>query len=515
MAGKVAAEILNETMWVVYYAICKKSNGSFTIKGTKIDANYFIEVFGTKDKLKGFLKKFGLEADLMHLSYEVSNIDSKMDTAYAKSFFVSNDWHNALESQVKNFLKNPKVSFTRNLKIMRQDKFYEVSGIDDLMKKNVFNIFQFNATLDRWNPSDVWFYSETAINEIKEYAKITKSILKETRALQPRIQKNYALEDVMGLNRLFLKLYEEKKLAPVSLKKATSTKGVYSSRIGLVNVPQDDMGRPTPPKVTATQLPIKDYPKDYVAGGLAGSSGKDLKYDIEIDQVILDENGRKKYVREYDYVGYNAKGKTLSVKKERQFSQAQGGSIGLDIAEKVLYTANGSRNIKSIRNEIFKSSLSTDLLSKGEMKGNDREAQFEKALEYIVRMCEELYPSVKDKQIRFARTDANNDRELKSKDSYIEVQNKLEIAMAIEKSGIPDELILDLWKAITSKGITNRKDYERLVERIAKSKLEQSKRKGQKRLTQKEADKEASESLRATMYGNINKVPGSFHIKLY
>jgi len=514
MAGKIAAEILNETMWVVYYAICKKSS-NFTIRGTKIDANYWTEVFGSKDKLKGFVKNFGLDSDLSELSYEVSNIDSKMDAAYAKSFFVKNDWHNALESQVKNFLKNPKVSFTKPLKIMRQDKFYEVSGIDDLMRNNVFKIFQFNATLDRWNPSDVWFYSDVAIREIKEYVKTTKAILKETRAFQPRIQKNYALEDVMGLNRLFLKLYEEKKLAPVSLKKATTTKGVYSSRIGLVNVPQDDMGRPTPPKVSKTQLPIKDYPKDYVAGGLAGSSGKDLRYDIEIDQVILDENGRKKYVREYDYVGYNAKGKTLGVKKERQFSQAQGGSIGLDIAEKVLYTANGSRGIKSIRNEIFKSSFSSDLLSKGEMRGKDRDDQFKNALDYIQKMSEELDPSVKNKSIRFARTNANNDRELKNKDSYIEAQNKLEIAIAIEKSGIPDELVLDLWKAITSKGITNRKDYERLVERIAKSKLEQSKRRGQKRLTQEDADKSASESLRATMYGNINKVPGSFHIKLY
>jgi len=514
MAGKIAAEILNETMWVVYYAICKKSN-NFTIKGTKIDASYWTMIFGSKDKLKGFLKKFGLESDLSELSYEVSNIDSKMDAEYAKNFFITNDWHDALESQVKNFLKNSKVSFTKSLKIMRQDKFYEVSGIDDLMKNNVFRIFQFNATLDRWNPSDVWFYNDAAIREIKEYARATKAVMKETRALQPRVQKKYALEDVMGLNRLFLKLYEEKKLAPVSLKKATSTKGVYSSRIGLVNVPQDDMGRPTPPKVTATQLPIKPYPKDYVAGGLAGSGGRDLKYDVEIDQVILDENGRKKYVREYDYVGYNSKGKTLGVKKERQFAQAQGGSIGLDIAEKVLYTANGSRAIKSIRNEIFKSSLSPDLLSKGEMRGKDRDDQFQNALNYLQKMCEELDPSVKNKSIRFARTDTNNNRELKNKDAYVEAQNKLEIATIIEKSGIPDELVLDLWKAITSKGITNRKDYERLIERIAKSKMEQSKRKGQKRLNQQEADKVASESLRATMTGNMSKVPGSFHLKLY
>lgn len=514
MAGKIAAEILNETMWVVYYAIAKKSSNNFTIKGTQINSNYWSEVFGTKDKLKGVLKRFNLESDLSNLSYEISNIDSKMDSKYAESFFKSNDWHNALESQVKNFLKNSKVSFTKNLKIMRQDKFYETSGISNFLNK-VWNIFQFRGTYDRWNPSDVWFYDASSLKEITEYLKTTSVYNKEVKLLSLRVQKNYALEDVIGLNRLFLKLYEEKKLAPISLKKATSSRGVYSSRIGLVNVPQDDMGRPTPPKVKSRQNPIKSYSKDYIAGGLSGSKGTDLEYDIEIDQVILDENGRKKYVRENDSILYNSKGKTLSVKKERQFSSAQGGSMGLDIAEKILYTANGSRSIKSIRNEVFDSSLSSDVLSRGEMKGKDRDSQFQNSLEYIKKMCEELDPSVKNKEIKFARTDSNNNVEMQNKNSYVEVQNKLEIAMAIEKSGIPDEMVLDLWKSITSKGITNRKDYERLIERISKFKLEQSKRKGQKRLTQKEADEAASQSLRATIMGSASKVPGSFHLKLY
>ena len=513
MAGKIAPEILNETMWVVYYAIGKKSS-NFVLKGTQIDAEYWVKLFSTKDKLGGFVKTFGLQSDLSEFSYEISNIDSKMDAKYAQSFFVSNDWHNALQSQAKNFLKNGRVSFTKSLKIIRQDGFYEKSGLQEFLKK-IWNVFQFRGALDRWNPSDVWFYDESAMKEIKLYLKTTSVYNKEVKLLSQRVQKNYALEDIMGINRLFLKLYEEKKLAPVSLKKATSTKGVYSSRIGLVNVPQNDMGRPTPPKVTAKQNPIKSYPKDYIAGGLSGSGGRDLKYDVEIDQVVLDENGRKKYVREYDYVGYDEKGNTLSVKKERQFKEAQGGSMGMDIADKILYTANGSRAIKKIREEVFKSSLSADIISMGEMKGKDREAQFKNALEYIQKLCEELDPSVKNKQIRFARADSNNNSDLKDKKSYTKVQNKLEIAVAIEKSGISDEIILDLWKAITSKGIANRKDYERLIERIGKSKLEQSKRKGQKRLTQQQADESAASSLRATIVGSASKVPGSFHLKLY
>lgn len=509
----VAAEIKNETFWVIYYLIAKKSQ-NFVIKGTQINADYWQEVFSSKTKLSGFVKTFGLESELKDFAHEIGDIDSKMKVSEVKSFFLDNDWHSALVSQTKNFSKNGSVSFVKNLKVIRQDGFYEKSGIKDFLKK-IWTIFKFSGTLDRWNPSDVWFYDEIAIKEIKQYLKNTSVYVRETSLLSQNVRKKYALEDVAGINKLFLKLYEEKKLAPISLKKATSTKGVYSARIGMVNVPQDDLGRPHPPRVTGSQIPIKSYAKEYIAGGISGSKGKDLKYDIEIDQVIIDENGKKKYVREYDYVVYNSQGKTLGVKKERQFKEAQGGSVGLDIAEKVLYTANGSRSIKNIRNQVFNSNLSSDIISKGQMKGGTRDEKMKNSLEYIKKMCEELEPSVKNKKIKFALSESNNATAMKNMDAYIEVQNKMEIAIAIEESGISEELVYDLWKAITSKGIANRREYERLIEKLGKSKYEQSRRKGQKRLTQKEADAEAEMTLRATTLGRMNKVPGSFHLKLY
>ena len=514
MAAKISASVLNETMWVVYYAIGKDSNGTFVLNGNKVDPDFWIQTFSTRTKLKGALKVLGIESELSELGNEIRDIDSKMDAKYAADFFVNKDWHSALESQIKNFIRNPRVNFLRQLKIARQDTFYDESNIADFLSK-VFKVFQITAKADRWNPSDVWFYNKAAITEIQNFLKTTSVYNNEVRMLSQRVKKNYALEDVIGLNRLILKLYEEHKLGPVSLKKSTSTKGVYSSRIGLVNVPQNDMGRPTPPKVTKRQLPIKEYPKEYVAGGLAGGKGIDLKYDIEIDQVILDMDGNKKYVREYDYLGYNSAGKTLGVKKERVFKEAQSGSIGLDVAEKIIYTANGSRSIKNVRDQVFRSNLSSDVLSRGQMRGKTREDQLENSLEYIKRMAEEIHPSIKDKQIRFARVESNNQSSLKDKESYVEVQNKMEIAYAIEKSGIPDEIVIDLWNAITSKGITNRRDYERLIEKIGKSKLQQSRKKGQKRLTQEQADEAAKTTLRATIVGDKTKIPGSFHIKLY
>ena len=39
-----AAEIINETMWVVYFLIAKKSS-NFVLKGTNIDENFMINIF--------------------------------------------------------------------------------------------------------------------------------------------------------------------------------------------------------------------------------------------------------------------------------------------------------------------------------------------------------------------------------------------------------------------------------------------------------------------------------------
>jgi hypothetical protein len=508
-----AAEIINETMWVVYFLVAKKSS-NFVLKGTTIDENFMINIFESKGKLSGFIKNYGFDQQLSGLKSEISNIDSKVNSKDAKKYFSENGWHNALQSQVKNLIKNQKISFIDNLKIVRQTDFYKISNIGEFLKK-VWNIFKFSGTYDRWNPSDVWFYNDTAIRKIQDYIKTASINNQNTNFLQDRIKKNLAIDDIAGLNKLILKLYEEEKLAPISLKKSTLNKGVYSSRIGLVNVPQNDMGRPTPPKVTEKQDPIKLYPNKYISGGVRGSKGTNLKYDIEIDQVILDMDGNKKYKRETDSVVYDDKGKVLVVTKEDKFIEAKGGSFGMKDAEKVVYTASGSREIKKIRRDVFKKSLSSDLISQGEMIGKTYEDKLKNSYDYIDGMSNALDPSTKNKKLAFSVAEINNNQNMKDKKVYEEVQNKLEIALAVKNSGKEDEVILDLWSAITSKGITNRKDYERMVERIGYGIYNRSKKSGQKQLTQKEADELAKQSLRATIMGNQSKVPGSFHIKLY
>ena len=165
-----AAEIINETMWVVYYAISKKSS-KFIVNGIEVNENFWVDTFSSKDKLSGSLKTLGISSDLVKLSYEVKNIDSKMTEKDATSYFVKNKWHEALKSQVSKFISNPKFSFISGLKIIRQSDFYDESGLSDFLKK-VWNIFKFSGTFDRWNPADVWFYNPNSIKDIKDYMKV-------------------------------------------------------------------------------------------------------------------------------------------------------------------------------------------------------------------------------------------------------------------------------------------------------------------------------------------------------
>ena len=138
------------------------------------------------------------------------------------------------------------------------------------------------------------------------------------------------------------------------------------------------------------------------------------------------------------------------------------------------------------------------------MLGKDVSDKKSNALNYMDLMANNIEPSFKDKKMNI-------------KGSYTSSQNKLEIAFSILNSGNKnkqDEIILDLWSAITSKGIINRKDSEKMVEKLGKNLYNKSRKMGQKNLTQEQADIKARAIL-TTKDIDVDKISGSFHIKLY
>jgi hypothetical protein len=518
----VSAELINETMWLIYFYLMKKSSNTsgsnFVVNGTEITSKYMANLFSKGgDKLSGLIKNARIYNDLSEMSYEISYLDRSLDEKKATTFFIKNEWHDALTTQVKKFSQNQKTSFVKgnSFKVIRQDDFYQNSGIDTFLKK-VYKIFTItSAKLDRWNPADVWFYTPEAIKVIKDYLNVCIiSTPSNLIGLRKQEIKKLALNDVIGLNRLILKLYEDKKLAPISLKKATGTKGSYTFRLSEVNVPKNEKGRPKDAKVLEKSLPIKEFGNNFVAGA-SGRGEKDLKFVIEVDQIVLNTDGTISYERQKDTISYNSKGHILN-SISKGFEKAQGGSIGMGVAENVVYNALGARGVKKARDLVFKQQLSPNIISSGKMIGKEYEEKLSNSLQYVGELAKLLNPGLKNKEVLLATTSGAREANKKDKDVYVGMQNKMELSVAIHKSNKTDEIILDLWSAIVGKGITNRKDYEVLIEKIGNAKYKQSQKKGQTRLTQDQADQEALKLIAASkLEGNPLKIPGSFHLKLY
>jgi len=237
-----------------------------------------------------------------------------------------------------------------------------------------------------------------------------------------------------------------------------------------------------------------------------------LKYDIKSQDAVLDQYGNIVYKDKWDHVQTDDKGTTFKMPGSKDFSAAQGGSFGIKDAQNVFYTAKGKRAIDKVREKSkfknFPQQQKSNIISKGMSirNGYDTE-QVAQAKVYMDELCNILKPIVKNVDKKF-------DKNIKGTEKLRSIQNKLEVAVGIKESGIEDEIIIDLFNAIKSKSIVNRRDYEKILARISKSILEKSKRKGQKRLTQEEADLQARSTLNVKM-GTNYKLPSCFHLKLY
>ena len=82
-----------------------------------------------------------------------------------------------------------------------------------------------------------------------------------------------------------------------------------------------------------------------------------------------------------------------------------------------------------------------------------------------------------------------------------------------KESGKEDEIIVDLWKSCTSKGIVRRKDFEKLLGRAAREEKYKAKKLG-KTLSDDEAEKIAFDKLSTKVSPSV-KIPASIHLKLY
>ena len=314
-------------------------------------------------------------------------------------------------------------------------------------------------------------------------------------------QKAIAIYDVKQMNELLLVLYEKNILIPVSLKKATGSGAVFTSRVGITNGRKDKDNQPKDPEVTAKLYPIVSDGNDYVVGGKKDDGGRNLKYNLKTQVATLDSNGKQVIKTEYDYLT-RAQENSLIVASSGEFGAAGGGSMTLTEAENVIYTARGKRALNKARRDAVpnNSNIITEVYGQN----------IDMSKKYMDNMAKQLDSSTAKGELKLGNKKLNKSAELKyAKDA----QNKLEMALAMKESGKEDEIIIDLWKSCTSKGIVRRKDFERILGRAAREEKYKAKKLG-KSISMDEAEKIAFEKLSAKVSPSTT-IPASVHIKLY
>ena len=512
MAALPDKEVFGEQMWVVYFALSVKDPNL-----SQITEDTWMELYRKKDnnKFDKFLKEKGIEwcVQNMPIDGRFNRGDFKSAAkkfASAKNYNGGLGWHDALKSQAISFRKHQKgkIATSRTFKVTRQNEFYKLCNLPSFLKE-VRSSFGSTFADDRWNPADVWFYKDKAVNEIKDLVAHSSVMDSNFMKVLPRPKKkSMAIYDVKKLNELLLSLYERNILIPISLKKATGSGpggSVFTSRVAIVNGRKDKDNQPKDPEITAKKYPIVESGDGYVVGGGQKTGGRNLKYDLKTQIATLDPNGKQIIKTEFDYVNPGGSNNFV-VRSSGEFKEGQGGSMAYSEAENVIYTAKGMNALKKARRNAVPNNANviTDVYD------ND----IEKSKKYMENLAKDLEPQITKGQLKLSKDESSLLKNKNKALEYVEdAQKKLEIAVAIKESGKEDEIIIDLWKSCTSKGIVRRKDFERILGRAAREEKYKAKKIG-KTLTDDQAEKIAFDKLSTKVSPSV-KIPASIHLKLY
>jgi hypothetical protein len=494
---------INETFFAIYYVIAKKSKAKtkkdFILNNIEINPSFWKNSYLLPGTLSATLKKLGIDDELNSLDDEIRSLGRKRSEAIY-DFFERRKWDDLLKQQTINFSKNPKTAFIRNnnLLLLRGGEFLEKSNLKEFLKK--FRKIYFGVSGlykdERWNPSDIWFYNQNSLKEIQDYISQTSVIKNDIK--NKEIIKNLALEDINGLNQLIFKLYKDKSLAPISLKKSSlGSPGSSTLNISLLNSPEKPYRyKPSLEKITNIKNSINS--NSYEING-------ELSFQIEVEHIVLTETGKKVPKKIIDKVFYNDA--TNAFKSQTKGAPAAAGQIGKKIIEKNVYTSKALKKILNIRKSTIKNNFNKkDIISNIPLSGRAQKPTTDSSVGYLQKLAEDADHSL-----------INKTPNIKSYLPNTYAQDKLEINFAIDNAGTKkeqDEIRINLWEACTSRGIVDRKEYEKMVTRIGSRLHKKSRKKGQQNMTIQEAENLAKDLMRAR---NVNptRIPSSFHIKLY
>ena len=218
--GGKATEVLSEVGFCFYYAMLV--NG----KLDEYDPEIWVGVKKTQDLIKLCGDFGGLSGMLNDQFNDVKEMNSQIHKM--RDFLVSEGWHDVLIAQVKKFKsKFPHVGTTYYLSRPSAipddfNPYFTYRLLAQRMKD--YAVLDKKVGEDKWNPADFWIYNQAGITRLKELNNKAKS----TTSMKGD---DYKVSYMNKVNTELRKLYKEKLVYPVSLKKS-SAPNIYEMNKG-------------------------------------------------------------------------------------------------------------------------------------------------------------------------------------------------------------------------------------------------------------------------------------------
>jgi len=321
-SGTVAnkdVEVLSEAFFCYYFAM------DFEGKLSGYSPNAWKNIT-TKAQLDAWTKKIGIY-DIVHRQNADTAFISRLHLAIP--FLVVNKWHDRLLKQIAKFSSYCKPASGKSYEAIRADEVpseYNSQEIFTILAEKIKLKYGFSRPVDKdkWNPGDVWIFSEQGKTKIKPLLAKAKQ---NANAPTP-----YAAGHVADLNSIIYDLYLSKDLYPVSLK-APSGSTVHISEENAVGS-----------NISKTVRFIKTE---------LGATNMDVKIHFAVD--LYDE--KKKQVVEKNYLQGRIKSKTdtggFRLEIEAPGAGARFGSIGTENYQWIISQTDdsGIKKLNAIRKE--------------------------------------------------------------------------------------------------------------------------------------------------------------------
>ena len=206
-------EVLSEAMFCYYFAIWNKR------KQKDYDPSVWDNI-KNGGALSQWTNSLGITSIVRNVNSDPA-FTSRLDKVGEFLSKNKNRWENALRSQMDVFFRNPKIKVNgQQYYAMRADmipKNYDPYKSYDELSKKVRGKLGFRGTIDKdkWNPSDVWIFTDRSKQFLGKFVSLFNSQIFK--------QPEYSVKAMEKLNNRIYLLFQKGLLFPVSLKAPSIT----------------------------------------------------------------------------------------------------------------------------------------------------------------------------------------------------------------------------------------------------------------------------------------------------